>query len=93
MKEYVKLSTNRAVSATVKADGMEEKIYDTVDGEQGRFYDYQLILTGLTKQGISDNLLNTKITVIMYAKVNGNLVFGDTKSFSYNDVLAVMQKQ
>lgn len=93
MKEYVKLSANRAVSAAVKADGMEEKIYDTIDGEQGRFYDYQLILTGLTKQGTAANLLDTKITVIMYAKVNGNLVFGDTKSFSYNDIFAIMQKQ
>ena len=71
---------------------MNEILYDVITNGQTTNYDYQLIITGLTKEGRTANLLNTKITVTMYAVIDGQTLFGDTKSFSYNDVVNAMKK-
>jgi hypothetical protein len=90
--QYLEMGGDKAVKAKVKADGMNEILYDVITNNQTTSYDYQLIVTGLTREGRTANLLNTKLTVTMYAVVDGVTVFGDAKSFSYNDVLAVIQK-
>lgn len=83
---------NLAVTAKVKADGMDEIVYEVgTDAYGEKYYDYQLILTGLTREGVSSNLLDTKITVAMYAVVDGKTVYTESVSYSYNDVMAAMQ--
>ena len=83
---------NLAVTAKVKADGMDEIVYEVGTDTYGeKYYDYQLILTGLTREGVSANLLDTKITVAMYAVIDGETVYTESVSYSYNDVMAAMQ--
>ncbi len=85
---------NLAVTAKVKADGMDEIVYEVgTDAYGEKYYDYQLILTGLTREGVSSNLLDTKITVAMYAVVDGKTVYTESVSYSYNDVMAAMNAQ
>lgn len=85
---------NAAVTAKVVADGMKDIIYAEVTDEYGReCYDYQLIITGLTRKNNPTNLLNTKITVVMYTVVNGVTEYSDPIAFSYNDVVAAMANQ
>ncbi len=84
---------NIAIKAKVLADGMDEIVYEVGTDDNGeKYYDYQLIITGLTREGVANNLLNTKITVAMYAVVDGKTVYADPISFSYADVLAASQK-
>ena len=86
LAEYVETANNIAVSAKVMADGMDEIIYAVSTDAYGRTtYDYQMILTGLTKEGVEKSLCNTKMTVALYAVVGGEKVFTDEVSYSYND--------
>ena len=42
-----------------------------------------MIIKGLTREGVAENLLDTEITVAMYAIVDGETVYTDTVSYSY----------
>ncbi len=80
-------NTSMALSAKVKADGMEEVVYQVSTDNYGRkSYDYQLIITGLTREGVQVNLLDTEITCVMYAVVNDQTVYTNTQAYCYNDV-------
>lgn len=83
-----------AISVKVLAKGMKEIVYATsTDDDGNKVYDYQLIITGLTREGVNTNLLDTKITVAMYAVIDGEKVFAESVSYSYADVLASTEKQ
>ena len=87
IEEFVATENALTVSAKVKADGMEEVVYEVFTDAYGRkFYDYQLIITGLTKEGETKNLLGLDITCVMYAVVDGNTVYTNTQNYSYNDM-------
>ena len=86
LAEYVETANNIAVSAKVMADGMDEIIYAVSTDSYGRkTYDYQMIITGLTHEGYEKTMLNTKITTALYAIVDGEMVFTEEVSYSYND--------
>lgn len=61
-------------------------IYDlTYDG----FYDYQVIVTGLTREGVETNLCDLKIDVYFYYTLNGVTNFvGQPYTTSYNELTA-----
>ena len=87
MAEYILADGNVAISAQVKADGMEEILYDEATDAYGRkTYDYQLIITGLTREGVAENLLGTDITCVLYAVVDGQTVYTNEIAYCYNDV-------
>ena len=81
---------NVAISGKVMAEGMNEIIYEVATDSTGKYYDYQLIITGLTRENVQQNLLDTEITCAMYAVVNGQKVYTNVKAYSYNDVAAKM---
>lgn len=88
MAEYFATPNNTAVSAKVKADGMNEILYEKTTDKYGRTcYDYQLIITGLTREGVESNLLDTDITCVMYAVVDGVTVYTEAFNYCYNDVI------
>ncbi len=88
MAEYIKTENNTAVSAKVKAYGMEEILYEITTDKYGRTcYDYQLIITGLTREGVERNLLDTDITCVMYAVVGGETVYTEAFNYCYNYVI------
>ncbi|MBQ3549430.1 MAG: hypothetical protein IJA41_00485 [Clostridia bacterium] len=64
-------------------------IYDlTYDG----FIDYQVIVTGLTREGDDTNLCDLKIDVYFYYILNGDTNYvGQPYSTSYNEVLALYE--
>ncbi len=85
--DYVATADNVAISAKVKADDMDEILYAEGTDNYGRkTYDYQLIITGLTRKGVAQNLLDTDITCVMYAVVDGETVFTNTIAYCYNDI-------
>ena len=87
MADYVKTENNIAIAAQVKAEGMEEILYNEYTDAYGRkAYDYQLIITGLTREGVAENLLGTEITCVMYAIVGGDVVITNEISYCYNDI-------
>lgn len=87
IENYLSTENNIALSAKVKADNMEEIVYEVFTDAYGtKFYDYQLIITGLTREGEAANLLGTDITCVMYAVVDGETVYTNTISYCYNDV-------
>lgn len=91
--EYMALENNQALTAKVKGDGMQEKIYAvSTDANGQKYYDYQMMLKGLTREGVAENLLDTEITVAMYAIVDGETVYTDTMSYSYNWFVAMTSK-
>ncbi len=80
-------NTSMALTAKVKADDMEEVIYEVFTDAYGRkFYDYQLVITGLTREGETGNLLGLDITCVMYAVVDGQTVYTNTQNYCYNDL-------
>ena len=86
LADYVKTANNIAVSAKVMADGMDEIVYAVPTDAYGRkTYDYQMIITGLPHEGYQKTMLNTKITTALYAIVDGEMVFTEEVSYSYND--------
>ena len=87
IEEYIATADNVAISAKVLADGMEEIVYAVSTDAYGRkSYDYQLIITGLTREGVAQNLLGTEITCVMYAVVGDKTVYTNTQAYCYNDV-------
>ena len=85
--DYVATEGNKAIIAKVKSENSKEIVYENSKD----FYlrdqtDYQLIMTGLTVQGLDKNLLNTKMTVALYVVVDGVTTYTNTLSFSYNDI-------
>ena len=65
---------------------MDEIVYAVSTDAYGRkTYDYQMIITGLTHEGYQKTMLNTKITTALYAIVDGEMVFTEEVSYSYND--------
>ncbi len=91
IEEYVAMDDNKAVSAKVMADGMDEIVYDSgVDVNGNTYNDYQVVITGLTRQNRVANLLKTEMTVAMYAVVNGEKVYTDTVACSYQTVYDIM---
>ncbi|MBQ3550830.1 MAG: hypothetical protein IJA41_07615 [Clostridia bacterium] len=88
--EYMETADNVAISGKVMAEGMNEIIYEVATDSTGKYYDYQLIITGLTRENVQQNLLDTEITCAMYAVVNGQKVYTNVKAYSYNDVAAKM---
>lgn len=88
--EYMETADNVAISGKVMAEGMNEIIYAVTTDSTGKYYDYQLIITGLTRENVQQNLLDTEITCAMYAVVNGETVYTNVKAYSYNDVAAKM---
>ena len=87
LAEYVKTADNLAVTAKVMDDAsMPEILYAKTTDAHGRtMYEYQMILTGLTKEGAEKSLCNTKMTVVMYAVLANETVYTDEVSYSYND--------
>ncbi|MBQ3549841.1 MAG: hypothetical protein IJA41_02580 [Clostridia bacterium] len=87
LAEYVKTTDNLAVTAKVMDDAsMPEILYAKTTDAHGRtMYEYQMILTGLTKEGAEKSLCNTKMTVVMYAVLANETVYTDEVSYSYND--------
>ena len=66
---------------------------DIVYAEGDDYYDYQIIITGLTRKGVQTNLLDTEITAVLYAVVDGTTVYSNSLAYSYNDVVAAMANQ
>ncbi len=74
------------VSAKVLGKGMDEILYYVGTDENGdKYYDYQMIITGLTREGVTANLLNTEITVVMYGIINGEVVYTNSVAECYAD--------
>ncbi|MBO5913502.1 MAG: hypothetical protein J6Q76_08555 [Clostridia bacterium] len=93
-KDIADYTGNLAISAKVMGEGMNEIVYEVSTDDNGsKLYDYQLIITGLTRQGVTENLLDTKITVAMYAVIDGEKIFTESVSYSYADVLATTLKK
>ena len=93
-KDIADYTGNLAISAKVLGEGMNEIVYEVSTDDNGsNLYDYQLIITGLTRQGVTENLLDTKITVAMYAVIDGEKIFTESVSYSYADVLAATLKK
>ena len=87
LAEYVETANNIALSAKVMGEGMDEIVYAVSTDAYGRkTYDYQMIITGLTHEGYEKTMLNTKITVALYAIVDDEMVFAEEVSYSYKDV-------
>ena len=86
-----KLIDGKAVSAKVKAEDIEEEIvYEVSTDNYGtKFYDYQMIITGLTRKGETASLLGTEITCVMYMITNGQTVYSNAISYSYNQVAGI----
>ena len=93
VEEYMFNDGSLALSTKVKAEGMEELIYAVrTDANGQKYYDYQMMIKGLTREGVDRNLLDTEITVAMYAIVDGETVYTDTLSYSYNWFVAQTAK-
>lgn len=88
--EYMNLADNQALVGKVKGEGMKEIVYAvSTDANGQKYYDYQMMIKGLTREGVAENLLDTEITVAMYAIVDGETVYTDTMSYSYNWFVAM----
>ncbi len=93
LSEYYKSENNVAITAKVKAEGMKDLIYAPITDENGRnYYDYQLVITGLTREGVTENILDTEISACMYAKIDGETIYTETMAYSYNDIAALYNK-
>lgn len=94
VEDYLKLSDNVAKIGKVKADGINEMIYEIgTDGDGRKYCDYQMILTGLTVEGKDTDLLSTDMTVVMYAVVDGKTVYTDPITLSFDDVRILTEVQ
>ncbi len=84
--DYVATEGNKAVIAKVKSAD-KEIVYD-IDNDfyQRGYVDYQMIMTGLTRNDTDKNLLGTKMTVALYVTIDGVTTYTDALSFSYNDI-------
>lgn len=91
--EYLEQADNAAMSIKVKGDGVTEKIYQVATDSKGKYYDYQMCITGLTRENVQVNLLNTKITAVMYVVIDGQRVYAEPMSYCYNDVADKMAQQ
>lgn len=88
--EYIKTENNVALTAKALGEGMDEVVYKIVTDEDGnKYYDYQIKFTGLTKEGDDKRLLGLEITVILYVVVDGETLYSDTVSYSYNSIAAL----
>ncbi len=89
--DYLAADGSMAISTKVKADDLEEEIvYEVSTDNYGtKFYDYQLIITGLTRKGETASLLGTEITCVMYMITNGQTVYSNAISYSYNQVAGI----
>ncbi len=66
----------------------EHIIYDlTYDG----YTDYQVILTGLTREGSTTSLCSMKIDVYFYYTIDGEATYSKVVTKSYDDVVAMME--
>ena len=84
--DYVATEGNKAVFAKVKTAD-KEIVYDVANDFYNRAYtDYQMVLTGLTKDGLDANLLATKMTVALYVVVDGVTTYTNALSYSYDDI-------
>ncbi len=93
LPEYANSEGNVAISAKVKGEGMTEIIYKPNIEDSGKVYnDYQLIISGLTREGVTENLLDTEISTAMYMIIDGKTVYTETVAYSYNDVIPMMNK-
>ncbi|MBO5911985.1 MAG: hypothetical protein J6Q76_00755 [Clostridia bacterium] len=94
LPEYVVSDGNTAIRAKVKADGMEDIIYAVNTDENNRtYYDYQLMLKGLTRENATVDMLDTEFSVAMYAVIDGETVYTETMAYSYNYILEKMSAQ
>lgn len=94
LPEYAMSDGNTAIRAKVKADGMEDIIYAVNTDENNRtYYDYQLMLKGLTRENATVDMLDTEFSVAMYAVVDGETVYTETMAYSYNYILEKMSAQ
>ncbi len=94
LPEYAVSDGNTTIRAKVKAEGMEDIIYAVNTDENNRtYYDYQLMLKGLTRENATVNMLDTEISVAMYAVIDGETVYTETIAYSYNDILEKMNAQ
>ena len=91
--EYLEQADNAAMSIKVKGDGVTEKIYEVATDSKGKYYDYQMCITGLTRENVQVNLLDTKITAVMYVVIDGQRVYAEPMSYCYNDVADKMAQQ
>ena len=75
-------STGLIKSVAVKKPGMNEVIYDEGDG----YKDYQLILTGLTKDGQQKSLKGTNFVSVFYIKTGDTYEYFYVRQGSYDTV-------
>ena len=75
-------STGLIKSVAVKKSGMDEVIYDEGDG----YKDYQLILTGLTKDGQQKSLKGTNFVSVFYIKTGDTYEYFYVRQGSYDTV-------
>lgn len=78
-------ASGKIKKVAVKKSGMSEVVYDSGDG----FKDYQLILTGLTKDGETKTLKDTNFTSVFYIKTGDTYEYFFVRSGSYKTVEAV----
>ena len=91
LPEYAVSDGNLAIRAKVKAAGIKDIIYATKTDDSGvTYYDYQMMITGLTRENITENMLDTEISVAMYAIIGGETVYTDTIAYSFNDIFEKM---
>lgn len=94
LPEYAMSDGNTAIRAKVKADGMEDIIYAVNTDENNRtYYDYQLMLKGLTRENATVDMLDTEFSVAMYVVVDGETVYTETMAYCYNHILEKMSAQ
>ena len=87
--EYYATADNLAISAKVLGEGMDEIIYKVSTENGVKFYDYQMMIKGLTRENSDVNLLDEEITVVLYAIIDGEMVFTDSVAYSYNTIAAL----
>ena len=89
--DYVATEDNIALSVKALGTDMDEVVYAVSTDEAGnKFYDYQVKIKGLTRQAIELNLLDLEITVALYVVVDGETLYSETVSYSYNSITALM---
>ena len=88
--DYMAKPGNRGLSAKVYDSTEDIVYYSGVDVSGNAYNDYQVIITELTRKNQTANLLNTEMTVAMYAVIDGKTVYTDTISCSYQRVYDLM---
>ena len=90
--EYIKTENNVALTAKALGEGIDEVVYKIVTDEDGKkYYDYQIKFTGLTTEGDDKKLLGLEVTVVLYVVVDGETLYSDTVSYSYNSIAALQE--